>query len=316
MVPLSNRTLAAAAVVLSCVPWVTAAAAATRSIEVETRRRVAPRPWPGYEIHRPYVPRSYEFRVEVLSEDGLPIAESARGGRPILMVRDGQRYSVRMHNPLPVRVAVNLSIDGLNSLDGSPSSPSAGAKWLLEPHSYTVIRGWQVGDASARRFLFTRKDRSYARWRSGTLGQDLSVNCGVIGASYFWSSHELEQHRPPIVYEPPDRPLPLPYAGSRGGALEEHAAPKRAGAERADRLALQSHDDEARAPARRWRAGTGMGERMSHPIRTVQFEFDAGMYDPEDSVIIYYDFPGPVEILPHPYGPRRGGAFAPEMPDR
>src|SRR5262249_32968256 len=143
------------------------------------------------------------------------------------------------------------------------------------------ISGWQTSSSGARRFVFTSRQESYASWRNS----DRTANCGVIGAAYFWNAEELANAlRPPIDY------LESQIRSEKG-----HSAPG---------ASLSRGSDEGA----RWQAGTGMGEHVSHPIRSVSFEYDAGMYDPEQSIVIFYDF-GERELDgPHP--------FAPEMPSR
>jgi hypothetical protein len=52
-----------------------------------------------------------------------------------------------------------------------------------------------------------------------------------------------------------------------------------------------------------------MGTRENHRVTQVEFNYDAGMYDPSEALLVYYDF------APEPT-PRAfpGLSFAPEMP--
>jgi hypothetical protein len=74
---------------------------------------------------------------------------------------NGRQYAIRLRNPYPVRVAIALSVDGLNTIDARETSPAAARKWVLGPHQTVVIRGWQVSRTEARRFAFTTEPRSY-----------------------------------------------------------------------------------------------------------------------------------------------------------
>ena len=56
-------------------------------------------------------------------------------------------------------------------------------------------------------------------------------------------------------------------------------------------------------------AGTGMGDRESHPTINVEFHYDTGMYSLASAVVIYYDFARPTP-MPNPF-PEPG--YAPEM---
>lgn len=67
------------------------------------------------------------------------------------------------------------------------------------------------------------------------------------------------------------------------------------------------------APASRYeceqQAGTGMGEKESHPVTLVDFNYDNGMYKLEDAVVVYYDFAKIKNPCPFP-----DYSYAPEMP--
>jgi hypothetical protein len=222
---------------------------------------------------------TFTFVVEVIPDEGGIKAESMKWGRPFILAEPQQRYSIRLHNPLPVRVGVNLTVDGLSSITGKPAAPAKGKKWIIGPRSFVTIRGWQVSGEDARRFYFTSKEDSYASWRSNTWGKDLSVNCGVIGAAYFWAKGDVEEW------------------------FERHPIVEYTRIAESDRM----NKAEAAAPSLRQQAGTGMGEKESHPVRHVQFNYDTGMYTTTQAVLIYYDFP---ETPPRPKPFEEG--YAPE----
>ena len=236
------------------------------------------------------------FRMEVVDDSEAAKAESWKEGRPFVTAHPQERYSVRLTNPLPVRVAVNLTVDGLNSISGKPSGISDGQKWVIEPYGTVVIPGWQVSGGEARRFFFTDKPKSYAQWRGEALGRDLAANCGVIGAAYFWNQGELDRYyddHPQVINR-----RPISY--SLNGAKTSNRA--------ADAPAPASMDSASRAEEPEQQAGTGMGERQDHPTYEVDFKFDTGMYRLSQALVLYYDFgksqtPNPFPAL----------SYAPEM---
>ncbi len=236
------------------------------------------------------------FSAELLGDDGSELPESFRRGRPFVAAAAGERYAIRLRNPLPVRVAVNLTMDGLNSISGKPSGIADGQKWMIEPYDTIVIRGWQVNGDEARRFFFTDKPKSYAKWREGRLGRDLSANCGVIGAAFFWSQAELDRY----YEEHPEYRYTTRYPWP-GRALAEDAAAMGGAAAPAP---------AAKAELKRQQAGTGMGERESHPTTEVAFDFDTGMYRLDQALVIYYDF-APRPPAPNPFPDL---TYAPEIP--
>jgi hypothetical protein len=270
----------------------------------------------GQVIHETHH-RSYGFLVEIVNDSEGVKPETFKNGRPFVAASKGERYSVRLYNPLPVRVAVNLTVDGLNSITGKPSGIADGEKWMIEPFSSITIPGWQVNNGEARRFFFTEKPKSYAKWRGDETGKDLAANCGVIGAAYFWNQQELDQY-----YN--DHPIyrysqqPVPYTGTYlghdakirpvpGGNVQGAMASNDLSA--SSPSAPQAMDDiEMKKSEPKEQAGTGMGERQSNPTYQVEFNYNTGMYSLSQAVVIYYDF---VKVsTPNPFP---GDGFAPEM---
>jgi len=291
------RFTATSLVVLLAIPLQNAGAA-FQSYNVKSRLAILE---DGRLIHQNQR-QSTCFRVEIVSDtDGLK-PELFKNGHPFVTASKGERYSVRLYNPLPVRVAVNLTVDGLNSITGQPSGIADGQKWMIDPYSSVTIPGWQVTGGEARRFFFTDKPKSYAQWRGDVMGKDLAANCGVIGAAYFWNQKELDEYYDTHpIYRYTRRSLP--FVGSVAkSARRLQASPEPLSAQAALDNGLEKKEAQERA-------GTGMGERESHPTIQVAFDYDRGMYSPSQAVVIYYDF---AEIpIPNPF-PAIG--YAPEMP--
>lgn len=264
------------------------AAAATQTFDVRTRLG------------------STAFTMEVLGDDDGAKAESYKNGRPFIAARNGETYSIRLYNPLPVRVAVNLTVDGLNSISGKPSGIEDGQKWLIEPYGTLVVRGWQVNGGEARRFFFTDKPKSYAKWRGEVTGKDLAANCGVIGAAFFWNREELaryDERKPAYLFGREFHGVPAPEAAAAASGAAQAAPYEDSGMNKA------ASARGSMAKAKRQEAGTGMGERESNPTTQVEFHYDAGMYRVSQAVLIYYDFAAP-EPMPNPYPSL---SYAPEM---
>ncbi len=238
------------------------------------------------------------FRMEIVSDPEGVKQETYKNGRPYVVAQKGERYSLRLYNPLPVAVAVNLTVDGLNSISGKPCGIAEGQKWIIDPHGTVTIPGWQVSGGETRRFFFTDKPKSYAKWRGDETGMDLAANCGVIGAAFFWSQKDLDRY-----YD--DHPLyrfshrPTAFSGSRNKASGQMMAASACAEMVADQATMKEEE----------KAGTGMGERESHPTVQVDFDYDRGMYTLAQALVIYYDFEKHIE--PNPF-PALG--YAPEMP--
>ncbi len=178
-----------------------------------------------------------------------------RGSVYVEAVR-GSDYAIRITNPTPYRVAVALSVDGLNTIDARHTAPWDAAKWVLDPYESAVISGWQVNRQTARRFYFTGETDSYG----AAIGH--SENLGIIEAVFF-------RERPSAIDTFLDRrSAPAPSARNQ-------ASPASAGAAKSE-VALS--DDYA---------ATGMGDRTHHSVRTVDIHL---VPQPVASMRIRYEF--------------------------
>ena len=97
--------------------------------------------------------------MEVLV-DGRPLRAIRTDGRTYVKARKGRSYTIRLTNETGGRVAVALAVDGLNSIDATHTSARDAAKWVLAPYETAEIKGWQVDDRNARRFVFTSEELS------------------------------------------------------------------------------------------------------------------------------------------------------------
>lgn len=231
------------------------------------------------------------FDASVVSSSPCP-EESGTFGGSFIRVREGQEYSIVVRNPLPVRVAAAVTVDGLNSIDGKRTTPEAAQKWIIEPHSSITISGWQTNDSNARQFYFTRAQSSYSNWKGKRDGRDYSPNLGIIGVAYFWNSSELQA----ALY--PAQPF-------RQRMHEEREFGSPAAGASMDSMAKSS------------RAGTGMGHTQWNPVTRVNFYYDTGMYSASDALTIRYEFgthpPRPLPFEDPRFEYRYPGNFTPEM---
>jgi hypothetical protein len=133
------------------------------------------------------------FELEVLV-DGRPLNEYRSRGRTYVEALRGAEYELRLRNSSPDRVAVALSVDGLNTIDALQSSAWNASKWVIEPYQTITISGWQMSSERARRFYFTTERDSYAT----KLGQ--RGDFGVISAVFF-----RERNRPVPITRPSEQ---------------------------------------------------------------------------------------------------------------
>jgi hypothetical protein len=214
--------------------------------------------------------------------DGRPLEELRHRGTTYIEALRGREYSLRITNPTPHRVAVALSVDGLNTIDAKHTDAFSAAKWVLEPYESTEISGWQVSDRSARRFFFTGERNSYG----AALGS--TENLGVIEAVFF------QEKRPKIVTQQPRSRREAAQSAPSAGALEESRA-----------------DTEDYA-------ATGMGDRTRHEVERVNIELDPA---PVASARLRYEFRQQLVklgVFPrgrnHMHRRENAEGFAPEVP--
>ncbi len=202
---------------------------------------------------RPADPGDFSMTVLV---DGRPLAEYLHDGARYVEARKGREYSVRLRNGTGRRVAVALAVDGLNSIDAKHTSAREARKWILGPWETIELTGWQTGDSTARRFVFTSEPDSYGAWLGRT--KDL----GVISAAFF-----REVDRTAMLDAPMMPPEPMAKAA---GAAEPQL-------DRSDSARRQK--DEL--------AATGIGREVEH--RVVRVDFD-GEDTPAATVDVRYEY--------------------------
>jgi len=229
--------------------------------------------------------------VEILV-GGVPQRHYAHRGRLYVEALKGREYAIRLHNPYPVRVAVALSVDGLNTIDARQTTAADARKWALDPHQTITISGWQTSQTEARRFEFTTEARSYGQSLGAT------ANLGVISAAFF------KERVLSVVPDASNDAAKLPAAAPRARQETPAAAAKRA--------------DEY--------AATGMGRRTGHAVTQISMDLEKA---PVRTTNIRYEFrPQLVSLGILPQAPaadalqrreRARGfapAFCPEPPSR
>lgn len=218
---------------------------------------------------------SYEqpFGVEVLAGGGAQEKYPVRG-KVYIEAIEGEEYALRLYNPLPVRVAVALSVDGLNTIDARRTTARDASKWVIPPYGSITVSGWQMSSTRARRFYFTNEKDSYAN----KIGRPSDL--GVITAVFFRERRDRAE-----IIQPP-RPLESqPRDGERSAAKSrtQNDAP----AARAEsnssapsgRTAPPQVDDDY--------AATGIGRSVDNDVWRVQLELEA---QPAAQVTLRYEF--------------------------
>jgi hypothetical protein len=205
----------------------------------------------------PAVTTSGGFEVEVLV-DGQSLEEYAARGRHYVEALEGAEYELRIRNPLGVRVAVALSVDGMNTIDARRTTGWEASKWVIGPYQSITISGWQMSTSRARRFYFTTERDSYG----AKLGK--TANLGVISAVFF-------RERESVTIVPPPRRTNRPYEEDR---IERSESSKR----RSDAPSTQGRDSagvrsgEAYPRPDDESAATGIGRNVRNDVHWVNLD--------------------------------------------
>ena len=179
-----------------------------------------------------------DFEVDVLV-DGRRLTEYNERGRTFIEAERGAEYEIRLRNPSADRVAVALSVDGLNTIDAEQTSASNASKWVIEPYQTITITGWQMSSERARRFYFTTERDSYA----AKLAR--KADFGVISAVFF---RERRRH-------------PIPITKGNASSSSSPAAQEE----------LRAQADGVQAN----RAATGIGRSVRNDVREIDMELES-----------------------------------------
>jgi hypothetical protein len=196
-------------------------------------------------------------RLDVLV-DGSPLPRYAARGTWYVEALKSREYEIRLRNPFPVRVAVALSVDGLNTIDARQTTAAAARKWVLGPYETITISGWQTSQTHARRFQFTSEARSYGQWLGKT--NDL----GIISAVFF---RERMPERVVSIAPPaaPRSDATAPPVDAKRRMEANAASPAGADAPQAARAHANEADEYA---------ATGLGQRTDHSVRQVYLDLE------------------------------------------
>lgn len=234
---------------------------------------MAPAARVGAQDGRVIRPEYGRFDIEVVAE-GYPLEAIYGRGRRYVEAREGSEYEVVVRNPLPVRVAVALSVDGLNTIDARRTSAWESSKWVIEPYGTVRIKGWQTSSTNARRFYFTTERDSYA----AKLGR--ASDLGVITAVFYRESTPRRVVRPPRPYYEED-------GVERRGRSE-------APAEKEPRANDSAKSGESAGVARSTRprtddgyAATGMGRSTRYDVDWIQMSLE---HTPAAEITIRYEY--------------------------
>lgn len=197
------------------------------------------------------------FQLAVLV-NGRPLQEYHARGRVYVEALNGAEYELRIRNPLPYRVAVALSVDGLNTIDARRTSAWNASKWVMEPHGTIIVSGWQMNTQRARRFYFTSEQDSYG----AKLGQ--TGNLGVISAVFF-------RERRPIPIPITPAPRNPPSYDEEQQRHDRSGTPSTGSGE----LSAKQREGTIRSVPDDDYAATGIGRSVHNDVRWVNMDLDS-----------------------------------------
>jgi len=213
------------------------------------------------------------YSLEILI-DGIPLAEYAARGKTYVEATEDREYSILVTNHTARRIAVALSVDGLNTIDAKTTSSGEASKWILSPYQTITLDGWQTSSTTARRFFFTTEDESYGAWLGRT------SNLGIIAAAVF--REQLPE------------PAPIIQPHSREGARTQGKKSEKDSARLAPETELS--DDLA---------ATGIGRELDHQVRRVRFEAESSPAAVMELRYEYHETLVRLGVLPQPYAHRK-----------
>ncbi len=244
------------------------------------------------------------FGLEVLV-DGRERPEYEARGTVYVEALRGRDYALRLSNPTGTRVAVALSVDGLNTIDSRRTSARDARKWVLAPYETVVIPGWQVSTAASRKFFFTGERGSYG----AALGK--TKDLGVLEAVFFrerlpyrierrWrkgkdqeeiSSNENEDSAaaaPAVPSRGGDRDLSKQSSSSEGAAEKGKLSQNEPSGTARDhsQKSLSSSSSPSSALSDEY-AATGMGRKTQFGVTQVDLDLET---EPAAVVRLRYEF--------------------------
>lgn len=203
------------------------------------------------------------FELDVIV-NGRPLTEYFARGRTYVEALQGAEYELRLRNSSPDRVAVALSVDGLNTIDARHTSAWNASKWVIEPYQTITINGWQMSTERARRFYFTNERDSYG----AKLGQ--TANLGVISAVFY-------KERRPITPVTPPYPIYRERDSEQQSRSQE--APSSKGRSAPGSASQPTPNDDY--------AATGIGRSVRHDVRWVNMDLESR---PAGEVTVRYEY--------------------------
>jgi hypothetical protein len=119
----------------------------------------------------------YDINIVV---NGSRCKKYTHKGKTFIESKVGTEYSIEIKNNSHVRHLAICSVDGLNIIDGLSASPDSSG-YVIEGYSSNKYHGFRISDEEIAKFIFSKKEKSYATSK----GDGSEQNVGVIGVKLF-----------------------------------------------------------------------------------------------------------------------------------
>lgn len=195
--------------------------------------------------------------------------------------REGARYAIRLLNRTSGRLAVSLSVDGLDVISGERRGPQpwgSGRLYVIEPWEPIEVRGWRTSLQDVQQFVFVDERASYA----ARTGQG-NARTGWIELAAYRERHARSPHALRAPGAVPGRPR------QESGEREQDAPLDRAEPASGQAAPLPppaSAPPALGAPASSY-PGTGWGPLVYDPVEVVAFDPEAR---PAERVTLRYEY--------------------------
>jgi hypothetical protein len=233
----------------------------------------AHQPWPA-----PVQPGNLVgLGVEVEGSTAPLYAAVDGSGRYYLEARQGSRYTLHLANRTGERVAVLLTVDGLNVISGERQAvDQRGRMYVLDPWESADIQGWRTSLDDVRRFTFVDEQASYAA-RSGKTNSRM----GWIELAVYRERHRYTYRQAPDVSAQAPR-AEAPAPGARENSNKD------------DRDDAQAEKREQGGGKAQSFPGTGWGEQTHDPVRVVDFEAESSA---AERITLRYEYASALRAL-------------------
>lgn len=138
------------------------------------------------------------FTVNILV-NGSRCKQYSHQGQTFIESKDGSEYVIEIKNNIWSRVMAICSVDGLNIIDGK-SAHIDGPGYIIDEYSSNKYDGFRISDDKIAKFIFSKKQQSYAASKNDGSEQ----NVGVIGIKIFDEHIQHYKSTTPIVYDTND----------------------------------------------------------------------------------------------------------------